>query len=336
MTDFQNKVPENNRWFSGLTGWMTDFQNRVPENNRWFSGLTGWMTDFQNRVPENNRWFSGLTGWMTDFQNRVPENNRWFSGLTGWMTDFQNKVPENNRWFSGLTGWMTDFQNRVPENNRWFSGLTGWMTDFQNRVPENNRWFSGLTGWMTDFQNRVPENNRWFSGLTGYVNQVEKQPGSSLILKGIHGIVSSITNILGGKAEGGAFYGGRWHSIPQFSSGGVITKDFMSSFSTIPRYAGGTVNAGSMFIAGEAGPELVGHVGSRTEVLNQSQLASVMQSAVASGMEAVMARYGGNGGGNENVTVNVVLQGDAKKIFEVVKKENNSRVIQTGKAQLLT
>ena len=174
------------------------------------------------------------------------------------------------------------------------------------------------------------------SGINGLVNQVEKQPGSSLILKGIHGIVSSITNILGGKAEGGAFYGGKWHSIPQFSSGGVITKDFMSSFSAIPRYAGGTVNAGSMFIAGEAGPELVGHVGGRTEVLNQSQLASVMQSAVASGMEAVMARYGGNGGGNENVTVNVVLQGDAKKIFEVVKKENNSRVIQTGKAQLLT
>ena len=332
MTDFQNRVPENNRWFSGLTGWMTDFQNRVPENNRWFSGLTGWMTDFQNRVPENNRWFSGLTGWMTDFQNRVPENNRWFSGLTGWMTDFQNRVPENNRWFSGLTGWMTDFQNRVPENNRWFSGLTGWMTDFQNRVPENNRWFSGLTGWMTDFQNRVPENNRWFSGLTGYVNQVEKQPGSSLILKGIHGIVSSIANIFTQKAEGGAFYGGRWHDIPQFSSGGVITKDFMSSFSAIPRYAGGTVNAGSMFIAGEAGPELVGHVGGRTEVLNESQLASVMQSAVASGMQAAMSQMGGNG----NVTVNVTLQGDARRIFEVVKSENNSRVMQTGKAQFLT
>ena len=317
-----------------LVANLTSKQDSITD--RVISGLTGWMTDFQNRVPENNRWFSGLTGWMTDFQNRVPENNRWFSGLTGWMTDFQNRVPENNRWFSGLTGWMTDFQNRVPENNRWFSGLTGWMTDFQNRVPENNRWFSGLTGWMTDFQNRVPENNRWFSGLTGYVNQVEKQPGSSLILKGIHGIVSSIANIFTQKAEGGAFYGGRWHDIPQFSSGGVITKDFMSSFSAIPRYAGGTVNAGSMFIAGEAGPELVGHVGGRTEVLNQSQLASVMQSAVASGMEAVMARYGGNGGGNGNVTVNVVLQGDAKKIFEVVKKENNSRVIQTGKAQLLT
>ena len=307
--------------------------SELTPKDKTIQGASANVVSAKNALPDYAKKLD-LVANLTSKQDSITD--RVISGLTGWMTAFQNRVPENNRWFSGLTGWMTDFQNRVPENNRWFSGLTGWMTDFQNRVPENNRWFSGLTGWMTDFQNRVPENNRWFSGLTGYVNQVEKQPGSSLILKGIHGIVSSIANIFTQKAEGGAFYGGRWHDIPQFSSGGVITKDFMSSFSAIPRYAGGTVNAGSMFIAGEAGPELVGHVGGRTEVLNQSQLASVMQSAVASGMEAVMARYGGNGGGNGNVTVNVVLQGDAKKIFEVVKKENNSRVIQTGKAQLLT
>ena len=312
-----------------LVANLTSKQDSIAD--RVISGLTGWMTDFQNRVPENNRWFSGLTGWMTDFQNRVPENNRWFSGLTGWMTDFQNRVPENNRWFSGLTGWMTDFQNRVPENNRWFSGLTGWMTDFQNRVPENNRWFSGLTGWVTSLGDSIPISGKWFSGILGYVNQVQKQSGVSLILSGITGFISSIVSGTK-KSTGGAFYGGRWHDIPQFSSGGVITKDFMSSFSVIPQYAGGTVNAGSMFIAGEAGPELVGHVGGRTEVLNESQLASVMQSAVAEGMQAAMSQMGGGG----NVTVNVTLQGDARRIFEVVKNENNSRVMQTGKAQLLT
>ena len=311
----------------GISNTLTDMFDKEFKVNLKAGSLD------TSELTQKDKTIQGASANVVSAKNALPDYAKKLD-LVANLTSKQDSIVD--RVISGLTGWMTDFQNRVPENNRWFSGLTGWMTDFQNRVPENNRWFSGLTGWMTDFQNRVPENNRWFSGLTGYVNQVEKQPGSSLILKGIHGIVSSITNILGGKAEGGAFYGGRWHSIPQFSSGGVITKDFMSSFSTIPRYAGGTVNAGSMFIAGEAGPELVGHVGSRTEVLNQSQLASVMQSAVASGMEAVMARYGGNGGGNENVTVNVVLQGDAKKIFEVVKKENNSRVIQTGKAQLLT
>ena len=67
------------------------------------------------------------------------------------------------------------------------------------------------------------------------------------------------------KKSGGAYYNGFWHNIP--------------------KYARGTHNAhGTLFAAGEAGPEVVGHVGGRTEVLNKSQLAQTMQSAVTIGM----------------------------------------------------
>lgn len=69
-------------------------------------------------------------------------------------------------------------------------------------------------------------------------------------------------------ASGGVFSNGIWRSIPQ--------------------YASGTSNAhGSLFLAGEAGPEIVGHVGGRTEVLNKSQLAAAMFSAVRSAMSGV-------------------------------------------------
>ena len=71
---------------------------------------------------------------------------------------------------------------------------------------------------------------------------------------------------------GGSYYGGSWHDIPQ--------------------YAGGTVNAhGSMFIAGEAGPEIVGHVGGRTEVLNKSQLASTMFTSVRAAMNPAVETF---------------------------------------------
>ena len=73
---------------------------------------------------------------------------------------------------------------------------------------------------------------------------------------------SSITPYL---AKGGAFYGGAWHDIPQYASGGLP-------------------DHGSLFIAGESGAEIVGHVGGRTEVLNQSQLASTMAAATQMGM----------------------------------------------------
>lgn len=67
------------------------------------------------------------------------------------------------------------------------------------------------------------------------------------------------------EANGGAFYGGSWHNIAQYANGGLPSH-------------------GSMFVAGERGAELVGHVGGRTEVLNQSQIASTIYQAVASAM----------------------------------------------------
>ena len=73
------------------------------------------------------------------------------------------------------------------------------------------------------------------------------------------------------KRRGGVFSNGRWSDIPQ--------------------YANGTLNAGTIFAAGEAGPEVVGHVGGRTEVLNKSQLASAMFSAVQAAMAPAAANF---------------------------------------------
>ena len=68
------------------------------------------------------------------------------------------------------------------------------------------------------------------------------------------------TSILPYIARGGAFFGNKWHDIAQYATGGVP-------------------NHGSLFVAGEAGAEIVGHVGGRTEVLNQSQIASTIAAA---------------------------------------------------------
>lgn len=86
----------------------------------------------------------------------------------------------------------------------------------------------------------------------------------------------------GGSRGGGAGRGRR-------SIGGVLANGFWQN---IPKYAGGTSGAhGTMFIAGEAGPEIVGHIGGRTEVLNKSQIASAMYSAVQAAMAPASANF---------------------------------------------
>ena len=101
-------------------------------------------------------------------------------------------------------------------------------------------------------------------------------------------------------AKGGAFYNGSWHNIKQYAVGGI------------PEH-------GSMFVAGEKGPEVVGHVGGRTEVLNQSQLASVMYDSVS----RAMAQYSNN--------VNVKLEGDAKQLFKMTQEKANEHYRKTGR-----
>ncbi len=76
-------------------------------------------------------------------------------------------------------------------------------------------------------------------------------------------------------ANGGAFFGGSWHNIAQYATGGI------------PRH-------GTIFAAGEAGAEVVGHIGGRTEVLNQSQMAAVMYSSVVNGMAAAIGAVMGH------------------------------------------
>jgi hypothetical protein len=86
-----------------------------------------------------------------------------------------------------------------------------------------------------------------------------------------------------GKALGGIITaGGRSLS---FASGGYLSGGRAGWWNSARKYASGTSRAhGTLFVAGEAGPEIVGHVGGRTEVLNRSQLAQTMYSAVTSGM----------------------------------------------------
>ena len=80
-----------------------------------------------------------------------------------------------------------------------------------------------------------------------------------------------------------------------FASGGIITDGGrMSWWKSVNKYAAGTARAmGSLFVAGESGPEIVGHVNGRTEVLNESQIAGAIYSAVLSAMSEAVNALGG-------------------------------------------
>ncbi len=96
------------------------------------------------------------------------------------------------------------------------------------------------------------------------------------------------------------------------------------------RAGGGFPDTGQMFIAREAGPELVGRIGRRTAVANNDQIVQGIASAVRSAMAGANSP---NSGGTTRITVQNVLNGRA--IGESVIEYHNGKVKQTGHSPLL-
>ena len=90
---------------------------------------------------------------------------------------------------------------------------------------------------------------------------------------------------------------------------------------------GGVVSSGQMFIAREAGPEMVGSIGNRTAVVNNDQIVESVSRGV---YQAVVSAMGQSGG-----TQVVEAKVNDKVLFEVVVDRNRRETMRTGASPLL-
>ena len=97
----------------------------------------------------------------------------------------------------------------------------------------------------------------------------------------------------------------------------------------IPKLAeGGMLQSGQLFIAREAGPELVGSFGAKTAVMNNNQIVESVSRGVYQAVRSAM------GSGNGTYTFNITNTLDGKEIGKQVIKYHNGVVRQTGVSPL--
>lgn len=117
-------------------------------------------------------------------------------------------------------------------------------------------------------------------------------------------------------AKGGIYSGGTWHNIAKYAGGGLP-------------------GMGQMFVAREAGPELVGTIGGRTAVMNNNQIVASVSDGVFNALNPVltslvnaintMASASSNGNGD------VYVQIDGDNIARAVRRSNSDYRKRTGK-----
>ena len=73
--------------------------------------------------------------------------------------------------------------------------------------------------------------------------------------------------------------------------------------------SGGIPETGSLFIAREAGPELVGQYGSRTGVMNNNQIVESVSEGVARAVAGVMSAFQNSDSREQATAINLVVDG---------------------------
>lgn len=258
------------------SGWTTvkNWVGNIPTLSQAINLIkSGWQTvkGWIGNIPTLSQAISLIkSGWATvkNWIGNIPVLSQGISLLkSGWTTvkNWIGNIPTLSQGISLLkSGWSTvkNWIGSLPVIAQGISLFKSGWTTIKNWIGSHTVGV-GISLWK----------NGW-SSISSFVG-TSVSVGISLFKSGW----TSIKKFFG-LANGGIV--GANGGVKMFASGGIITPNMWKA---MPKYAGGTNRAhGSMFVAGESGAELVGHVNGTTEVLNRFQLASVMHSSIVSGM----------------------------------------------------
>lgn len=309
-------------WFLSLPGKIIDtISGFVADVIEFFSSL--W-TSIQTAWQGVAEWFGTLfTNAWTLIQNAWNSVGVWFATLLGNIMTAFNSVPE---FFSDLfsSAW-TKIKTAWNDVGRWFSTLLGNIMTAFNSVPT---FFNNLftTAW-TNIKNVFSGWSKFFSNLWTTISTTFSSLGTSIgdavggaLKSGINSILGWVQNTVN-KAIGlinGAI--DIINAVPGVNVGKI--KEV-----SIPMLAtGGFVGEGQMFIAREAGPEMVGSMNGHTAVANNDQIVQGISEGVYSAVLAALSQ------GSNNNTANVNVYLDGKQITAAVEKRQRERgaTIMTG------
>lgn len=306
----------------GFTGWVSGVIEGVTNLGGTLLGtlipniVNGVATFFSNLCADiaqffMNAWNSICALWSTVgnwFNTKViTPVDTFFSTLgTKIATSFTTSWTKVKAEWGVVTDW---FESKIiaPVQTAFesmCSSVGGFFVSLWDRIAGV---FAGVGGW---FQSNVVDaiNSAFRALVNGAISLLERM---------LNGIIRPLNNFIG-----------KVNSVLSIVGGGISTISYVS----IPRLAnGGFVDEGQLFIAREAGAEMVGRIGRKTAVANNDQIVE----SVSQGVYEAVRRASGETNSSNSRPITVIVQMNGKELFRQMVDENNAAIRATGFSPLL-
>ena len=270
-----------------VTGFASGMNSQAALLNESFATITNgiqltyttMLTTIQTQTT--TAWLNIYTVTITQWTTiSTYLTTTWTTLTTTWTTTMTTlQTGWSTGWTQMTTGWNT-FSTTFQASLTTFSTqtTTKWSTMWTQMTTTWTTWqtefMTGYTTFETEFS------TAWYSMWRGMTNTTIIQWNSVLTVmeKAMNNAISALNDVI--------------RSINAVS---WITGISLSYFSEvqldpIPYFAqGGFVDEGQLFIAREAGAEMVGTIGNRTAVANNDQIVEGISAGVANANDGVIA-----------------------------------------------
>ena len=289
----------------------------------WLSKIGEWCNT--HIVEPFNKAMDGVLEFAANVKNNASE---WWSNVKTWwkekvgaVSSFVTNVKNNAKdWWSNTKAWwkekvgtVSSFVTNVKNNAKtWWSNVKSWwkekvgsVSSFTTSVKNSSKtWWSNVKEWWSNkASDGVSLKVKLTKGWTSIKDWIKEKVGD----------LTAALKITLPRIRA------KWDSIEIF---GAEIK-YPTGFETYAQ--GGFPDIGQMFIAREAGPELVGNIGGRTAVANNDQ---IVESVSAGVYQAVLAALGSNS--DDSGDTRIVINLDGEKIYENQQKIARNRGYNLG------
>ncbi len=276
--------------------------------------ITAVYTGAEDRIPKGDKRIYDTTAVENNTKDEIPAPKKKIANSTALLTGTEDGIKPGLKKINNFNANLSTATDGISKANKvtkeWKADLNGT----NDRIAASKKTLNGFVGNLNDVN---PPKKTKYINVNGNLIKVDPPKNiPTVTIKANLDVRNTMNNgwRLVPAANGGLFRNGSWKPITRYASGG-------------------SPQSAEIFMAREAGPELVGRIGSSTAVMNNNQIVSSVadgvRRAVIEGM--AIANTGNGGSAPYEIHVTVKTQND-EVLARAVDRGNAKRKYRLGTA----
>lgn len=301
ITSADDKI--KNKKLKGFTAGLEKKKDSIPVKLKGLDDFTANISKNKDSIPKKLKGLDDFTANLNASKDKIKLSDKSLKNFTANLSKNKDLIPSKLKSLSNYTANLSNDKDKIPKGYKILNNYTAKLVENKDKIKSSDKKLDNYTGKLTKTQDNIRPSDKKIGGftakITSFVNEIKNK---------FLNFAARLTGKSTKKADGGVFSGGSWKPVKKYAVGGLP-------------------NMGQMFVAREAGPELVGTLGGHTAVMNNDQIVSSVSYGVAQAVKEVIQPLVKMGGGN-NRPIQISL--DGKVIFDSTRQSAQEYFNRTG------